>query len=212
MCNVNILLSIGQSSDSHFICRFYSSLAPLTAKPYQISRNISKNLQMWRKQALWDCTLLLVSGKSEALFHHYQKWELSLQWSMQHRELFWEKLDSWFSHHHHCLTGYLNSYLLPACPHLQNKTSANYREGGCTRPTLLPQPLIPPPPLAFILPKRWSRVLRIKAIWDGLSSVPQQSPVGRKSPSRCLNYTMSVSWHSWVFVIVCLGLVFFVTS
>lgn len=60
----NILLSVGQSSDSQLICRFYSFLVPLTAKPHQISRNIQRILQMRRNQDPLGCTLSLLSGKS----------------------------------------------------------------------------------------------------------------------------------------------------
>ena len=77
---------------------------------------------MWRKQdpkaAL--CCSCLGNWKLEVLFHHYQKWELSLYLCMQLRELSEKCRPASF----HAM-----ALLSPTCLHLQSKNSSKSREG-----------------------------------------------------------------------------------
>lgn len=148
----NILLSVGQSRDSHLTCRFYSFLAPLTAKPHQISRNIQRILQTRRKQASLGCTLSLRSGKSSL---SEMRTEPPCQCAAQGAEA---GNAGWLVF----LAGSLNSDLTVAnMLSFAKQNISQVQEGKL--PHVSPSPT-PSSPGTFILPKGWSRVLRIKAI------------------------------------------------
>lgn len=155
----NILLSVGQSSDSQLTCRFYSFLAPLTVKPHQISRNIQR-----RKQAPLCCTVSLLSGKSSlSEMRTEPPWKHAAQ-RAEVRNMGWLVFLS------------LPCWIFKQRPDCRQhavicKTKHQPSPGKKAAP-YLPFPLNPSSPGTFILPKGWSRVLWIKAIWDGLSSVP----------------------------------------